>query len=178
MLDLGKIKNAFTASRKAAAALGDNLEDIRQRIADLHEQRAGIEYHAPELAIALKRVDAFADHLRRPLEDFYLGHFAGAGRFVMPDILPQVTGRIALAGCADLIADALKARLRAQYANSDGISEKDREAKLAEIGEDLLALEMLEEASIRHAERAGFDILRRHNANPLAVLAADQVLPQ
>lgn len=176
-MDLAKIKSAFTASRKAASTLGSNLDEVRQHIATLKDERAQIEGHQPELATALARVDAFAAHLRHPLDDFYIGHFAVAGKFTMPDVLAR--DRLALAGCADLVADALKAKLKAFYTDrGDGISESDRQARLQEIDKQLLDLELLEEASIREAERAGFELMRRPDANPLAVLAADEALPK
>ena len=78
---------------------------------------------------------------------------------------------------ADRYGDHLKKKLKDHYVERPGISDKDREKELARIDADHVAAELVEESLIRNAERADIMLQRRRDANPAAVLAADEVLP-
>jgi len=51
-----------------------------------------------------------------------------------------------------------------------------QETELARIDAELLDAELAEEGVIRDLEASGFDMLRRPDADPRALLAADEVL--
>jgi hypothetical protein len=173
-----KIRNALSTSRKAAGDLSDGLESVRARIAKLREEHEHIALAPPTLDQALARVDQFVTDIGRPIEDFYIGSFMAAADYRRPDTFRQVDV-LALAASAELLGEKLKARLRRQYDKTpDGLTDADRKAKLSALDRELLDLELVEESLIRSAETAGFDVLRRHDADPAAVLADDSALPQ
>ena len=73
--------------------------------------------------------------------------------------------------------DQLAAMLEPAYSNeAKPISAEEREAALHRIDEDLLDLELAEEAAIRSAEAVGLHVQRRADADPRAVLAGDDAL--
>lgn len=72
---------------------------------------------------------------------------------------------------------ALTMRLDNVYSKKSGLTDEERAAAIGAADRNLFALEMAEEGLIREAERAGIDVLRRADADPRAVLAADEVLP-
>ena len=58
-----------------------------------------------------------------------------------------------------------------------GLPRKERAARLTEIDQQLLALEMSEEAMIEEAEAAGIRIARRVDADPRAILGSLRSAP-
>jgi hypothetical protein len=78
---------------------------------------------------------------------------------------------------AHMLADEVKRNVRAIYANSKQRSDAERQQALMAIDRKLLDLELIEEGMIRAADEVGLSVLRRPDANPLAVLAHQSVLP-
>jgi hypothetical protein len=116
--------------------------------------------------------------VKAPLTGYYIGYFIAAGN----DRLPQVRepAELALALYADKWGEYIKQAMREKMAAAGrtGLTDAKCEAKLTALDRELLDLELVEESLIRTAERGGFAIPRRHDANPLAVLADDSVLPE
>ncbi|MER8844032.1 MULTISPECIES: hypothetical protein [Mesorhizobium] len=172
-----KIKTALSASRKATNELADGLTSVRDRIAKLGQERQAIEGADCSLDQALERLAGFMNYMRQPLNDYYVGQFLQpSGR---PDVGMNTdqAARLALALGADAWAKAMEGKIRQALADRPGYTDAERAAKLDAIDAELLDLELVEESLIRNAEQAGFEVLRRHDANPAAVLAHDSALP-
>jgi hypothetical protein len=78
---------------------------------------------------------------------------------------------------APMFGEVVKKRVADVYQNTAGITEAERQKQMEAVDRDLLDAELAEESIIRAAEASGFAILRRSNASPMAVLAADETLP-
>ena len=70
---------------------------------------------------------------------------------------------------AELI-EALEKEVDASSDDNSVLSEPDRGRRLAEVERDMLTVEREEEFFIRRARDEGATVMRRRNANPLAVL--------
>ena len=171
-----KFKTAMTAQRAAMDTLSDGLESVRREIAALHEEHEDVSMMPPPIETALKRVDEYVALLQRPLESASAMEFMVAEEYRPPALLYNVD-HFAVALGAEQYGKHLKKRLREAYADQPGISDADRQKELARIDADLMAAELVEESLIRNAERAGITLQRRRDANPAAVLAADEALP-
>lgn len=172
-------ERCVSQSRKAADELSEGLESVRAaRIASLNAEREAIATVEVSMAEAEARVDQYMSELRGPLADFYVGHFMAAGKFDKP--LPKDPGLLALALSGEQLGEYVKKKMRRQMEQSGhtGLSVAEREAKLTAINRELLDLELVEESLIRTAERGGFEVLRRHDATILAVLADDSLMPE
>jgi hypothetical protein len=77
----------------------------------------------------------------------------------------------------DLVKKKLKA-LVAEQADPNGITEADRQARLARLEKTLVDLGRVEEATIEAAEAAGESIERRSEADYRCVLALSSELPR
>jgi hypothetical protein len=80
-----------------------------------------------------------------------------------------------------VLRDQLIARLNADIDqisdDENALSDEQRENQLAELQGDALACGRHEEALIESAERQGLDVLRRPDADALAVLSLELVTP-
>ncbi|TGQ94637.1 hypothetical protein EN851_03535 [Mesorhizobium sp. M8A.F.Ca.ET.208.01.1.1] len=94
-----------------------------------------------------------------------------------PAVIESAAGFFALAFAAPLMRERLAAEISAEYSAGDGPTAEAHKQMLAKLDAELLELEMAEEALLRAAEAAGIEILRRIDADPRAVLAADSALP-
>ncbi|TGQ01415.1 MULTISPECIES: hypothetical protein [unclassified Mesorhizobium] len=168
------LKMLVAGQRKAMAGLTEGLEAVRAQIRGLKERRAKVEVQPPEIEIALQRVDAWIKPMRGALEIFRAPDFAAADGFRFPSVA-GFEGPLALAVVADLASDAMKAKIRTAYETKPGISDQDRKAELLRLDQTLMEAELVEEELIRNATRAGINLLRRADADPRAVLAADAV---
>jgi hypothetical protein len=80
---------------------------------------------------------------------------------------------LAFAASADAIGAALTARLEDEYASeAEPLTAAEKSAELDRIDDEILAAELAEEGVVRELEAAGFEILRRPDADPRALLAA------
>lgn len=172
------LKKLLAGSRKAAASVSDGLQELRLRRLRLLDERdataarpvpkddalAALDRDINELVDIAKR-EANVRSLTRadnpswtiPQNGLLIGLLIGANR--------------------DAFRDQLAAMLEPAYANgAKPISADEREATLRRIDDDLLDLEIAEESAIRASEAAGLSVLRRADADPRAVLAADDEL--
>jgi hypothetical protein len=172
------LKKLLAGSRKAASSVSEGLQELRMRRLRLIDERdeiaarpvpkdealAALDRDLDELIAIAKRETNMRSLTRAdnpawtiPQNGVLLGLLLGANRAAFRDQL------------ADMIAPV--------YANgSKPIAADEREAALRRIEEELLDIELAEEAAIRAAEAAGLTVLRRADADPKAVLASDAEL--
>jgi len=100
-------------------------------------------------------------------------------RFAVPrPFLAALAGLLLLPGAARAEpCDDLARQIADLYRTDPGVTAPQRATDRIEADRRLLDLERQEEALIRSAERAGFDVMRRADADPRAVLSSDEVLP-
>lgn len=154
----------------AAGAL-DEVEELREKIDTLKARREEVADAPIPLSEALSKLDQALDGLAARFspdigllgknashQDFAIGHGTGDRPTEMLVWLfrDQIRQRIA----EEMTAHAPKGALAA----------KQRADRLAEIDRDLLAAEREEEALIVELEAGGFEIVRRPDADPRAVL--------
>lgn len=171
------VKKLLAGSRKAAASVSDGLQELRMRRLRLLDERDELASRPVPQADALAALDRDLDELVKiakretnvrsltradnpswtiPQNGILIGLLIGANREAFR---AQLT---------DMIAPA--------YADAKPIEAAEREASLRRLDEELLDIELAEEAAIRAAEAAGMSVLRRADADPRAVLAGDDAL--
>lgn len=172
-LAMGALKSAQSATR----AIAESLDEMRLQIGDLKAARkklAGLKV-AEDVALGraerwVASVVANAQQAAPSPNDFRSSRDGWQ--------IPRTDADVAFcAYLGDLLLDAVQAQLRESCEDDPGIGETDRKARMSALGRQLLDLELAEEAIIRHAEALGLSVMRRENADPLAVLADDSVLP-
>ncbi|TIS04589.1 MAG: hypothetical protein E5X14_22550 [Mesorhizobium sp.] len=164
------------ATKSAAAEVKSGLDQLRAQIADLKKRRSQLEMAPVPKEEALKRIDALMDHLTERADIFLRAEqFTERDRYVMP-ALGQNAATILLGFAAPLLRQRLE-KLSETYAAGDGPTADAHRQLLAKFDAELLDLELAEESLVRAAEAAGIEILRRGDADPRAVLAADSSLP-
>jgi hypothetical protein len=172
------LKKLLAGSRKAATSVSDGLQELRLRRLRLLDERDEIAARPVPKAEAFAALDRDLDELVAiamretnvrsltraenpswsiPPNGVLLGLLIGANRATFRDQL------------AEMLAPAYSS-------GTKPISAEEREAALRRLDEDLLDLEVAEEAAIRSAEAAGLSVLRRADAHPRAVLASDAEL--
>ncbi|TIN84869.1 hypothetical protein [Mesorhizobium sp.] len=165
------------ATKSAAAEVKSGLDQLRAQIADLKKRRSQLEMAPVPKEEALKRIDALMDHLTERADIFLRAEqFTERDRYVMP-ALGQNAATILLGFAAPLLRQRLVEKLSETYAAGDGPTADAHRQLLAKFDAELLDLELAEESLVRAAEAAGIEILRRGDADPRAVLAADSSLP-
>ncbi|TBY93587.1 hypothetical protein E0H35_25680 [Rhizobium leguminosarum bv. viciae] len=167
--------NALIATRSASKQLGEGITSIRDHIRALKQQRAEVTLLPVTKEAALQRIDIFIRHLTIDAMSIY----PQATQFARPDYRqPGINVAMLLAAqLGPRMADTLKADVERLYEQRPGITEEERVMRIREFDRKLLDAELTEESMIRAAETGGFPVLRRRDADPLAVLAHDKVLP-
>lgn len=172
------LKKLLAGSRKAATSVSEGLQELRLRRLRLLEERDEIA------ARPVPKDEAFAA-LDRDIDDLVTiamreTNVRSLTRADNPSwTIPQngVLLGLLIGASRDAFRDQLAEMLAPAYASgAKPISSDEREASLRRIDEEILDLEMAEESAIRSAEAAGLSALRRADADPRAVLAADDEL--
>ena len=172
------LKKLITGSRKAASSVSEGLQELRLRRLRLLDQRDDISSRPVPQSEALAALDRDLDDLiSAGLENINVRSLTRADRPSWP--IPQNGVLLALLVGAnrDAFRDQLEALIDQTY--SDGqqpIAADERVRELRRIDQDLMDLEIAEESTIRAAEDAGLPALRRADADPRAVLLADEDL--
>jgi len=189
------LSNVNTKRRYVDARIDVQSEDPA---ADLAECREKIEankqetfmtrersHRLPEEAIdnGMHAVDVLADAGEPKVGSIYARVLQASGRPMPPTIEPPVQFSSASGGTtihngpafvAWLFRDELKAKLRelieAKHKPERAISDSDRLEKLAALKAESIRLGRIEEALIELCEARGINVVRRPDANPLAVL--------
>jgi hypothetical protein len=143
------------------------LDTIRDRIAELKVEAQAIESAPLSLDEAVADLELWLDHMADHRQMNVGMHLSPYGRAIWPKLDVEelfVTLRPMIR------AVRLEAIQREISGRLPGLPQEERAARLKEIDQQLLALEMSEEAMIEEAEAAGIRIARRVDADPRAVL--------
>lgn len=148
--------------RDEIAAVNKEIREIKERPIGRDESFARVDAF-----IAHEQANAGGDMLhamRLPGENNFL-YTPPVERLVRTYLFP-------------LLGEKLKAQILEAEKAEPGISEIERAKILDELDARKLQAELVEESIIRAAERAGFTMSRRANADPRATLAFDEDLPR
>ncbi|NSZ82937.1 hypothetical protein G6L97_00760 [Agrobacterium tumefaciens] len=167
-------KKSVSKSKRAGADLFEGLEDIRLKVVLTRAAIGELERAPVALSIASDRVDTWlADlHKEETLKLF-------VRRFMFPSYrAPQPAEALdfMMGILSQMVRGEMLKLLTANYGDIEGLTEADRKSQIEAKTAEALALELSEEAIIRHLEDLGLDILRRFDADPLAVLASKESL--
>jgi hypothetical protein len=171
------LKKLLAGSRKAATSVSEGLQELRMRRLRLLDERDATAARPVPQADALAALDRDIDELvataKREINVRSLTRAENPAWTI-----PQNGMLIALLIGANREAfrSQLAEMIAPAYADAKPIEAAEREATLRRIDDELLDLEMAEEAAIRGAEASGLSILRRADADPRAVLLADKDL--
>ena len=175
MGDIGKL---LAGQKKATAAISDGLAELRMRRLRLLDERDELASRPVPKDEALAALDRDIDELiaiaMRETNVRSLTR-AEAPSWTIPQ--NGVLMGLLIGASRATFRDQLAAMLEPAYSNeAKPIPAEEREAALRRIDEDLLDLELAEEAAIRSAEAVGLHVQRRADADPRAVLASDDAL--
>ena len=143
------------------------LDTIRHRIVELKVEARAIEAAPLPLEEAIADLDACLDHMAGHRQLNVSMHTYPSDRLAWPKLDVEelfVTLR------PTIRAVRLEAIQRELSSRLPGLPRDERAARLTEIDEQVLALEISEEAMIEAAEAAGIRIARRVDADPRAIL--------
>ena len=167
--------------RDASTGLGKSIGDVRARIGQLQDEKAAVEAMPPALETALARVDEWVAHLgivaHHKLAATVTPERFAAATFSPPNVHSDEFGALWVLQMGPDLAQRLKEQVTAFYSDVQGVTDAEREKRLAEIDRQILDASLAEESLLRAAEAAGFSVSRRADADPLAVLAAYGDLP-
>ncbi|WP_421477505.1 hypothetical protein [Agrobacterium tumefaciens] len=167
-------KKSASKSKRAGADLFEGLEDIRYQVALTQAKIGEVERAPVALSIASERVDTWlADlHNEDALKIFIRRFIFPTYRAPQPaEALDFIMGIL-----SQMVRGEMLKLLTASYTDFEGMTDADRKSRISEKMTELLALEMQEEAVIRHLEKLGLDIIRRQDADPRVVLASKESL--
>ena len=160
--------------REAAQQAQVDLDDLRDRIADLKRQRR-------ETDAAPRRFEDVADEIDLHIKDAqsnpssHITDAALSGGGFSPHNFDQAFQRDPFAVLAlcfpQALRDGLTTTLRPHC--EGGLSEGDRAANLRELEDLIHETERAEECAVRELEAIGMTPRRREDANPALVLAPD-----
>ncbi len=172
------LKKLLTGSRKAAASVTDGLQELRMRRLRLLDERDEIAARPVPQAEALAALDRDIDELvaiaMRETNVRSLIRAEAPAWTIPPN---GVLMGLLIGANRDAFRKQLAEMIAPAYENgAQPIGADEREATLRRIDDDLLEVELAEEAAIRAAEAAGMSVLRRADADPRAVLAGDDAL--
>lgn len=186
-VDLGALVNSM---RGAQEEMSGSIQALREEIGRLRQERSTLLALPVEAGVAEKRVAEWVED-RVNWSGRMMGHAPASGNWNKPPTPEDFTKSpkewhpkesdllITLAFyLKNELTAAITKGVKELYTNSlKSISEEERTDRLAEIDRNILDAEMSEESIIRAAEKAGFKIVRRKDADPRAVLATDVFLP-
>lgn len=174
------IAKTLSNARSVSNVIGDSLAQIRSQIDDLKFRRDEIEALPVAAEVAVDRAEKWAERevaqarQAAPTPSYFSVSQKMWAEVYMPNCEP---GAILLAYMGEAFVESVKMQVKAAYGDDRGTTEKQRLGLLAQNDAEILAAELAEEAIVRHAERQGFKIDRRRDADPRAVLAHESALP-
>ena len=176
------LSKLFARQKSATRDLVDGLEKLRVNNLVLRDQAEGLRRLPVDRKRAIAAVDAGIAALAGQYDDRHL--IGGLTRPMdgHPHLaLDRLPANMAPAFLAVVVPDLLRAalieRVDGFYADREDPPENQRAKLIAQLEAEIADLEAAEEGLIRQAERSGLPILRRADADPRAVLAADTSLP-
>lgn len=172
------LKKLLAGSRKAASSVSEGLHELRLRRLRLLDERDELASRPVPKDEALRALDRDLDELVDTAKD--LANIRSLTRSEQPAWTIPANGilmGLLIGANRAAFRDQLAAMLEPAYASgAKPIASEERAATLRRIDDDLFDLEKAEEAAIRGAEAAGLSVLRRADADPRAVLLADEEL--
>lgn len=171
------LKDLISRTQSASKQLRTGLSEAREQIEALKAKKAETEALPPTMEVITRRAEEFADRVAHSVrsqypdpERFIAGHYEPPQYYDPSETMGYYLRHI--------LADAIVNECEEALEGRETISEQERGSRLAKIDADILAAELAEEAVIRMAEAGGFPVERRIDADPRAVLARDEDLPQ
>lgn len=176
-----KLRDRRKAAAKGAGDATRALSELRALGAKLRDERADLlDRPVPVEQAQSAAAEAVAAQAEKIVADLNLASLMKPADGRPPSLTLTIEQRVELAFAAQAggVAALLSAALAERYAEHghEGIDALERSAELARIDSDLFAVELSEEAVIREMEAGGAAPLRRPNADPRALLAADSEL--
>lgn len=174
---IGSLKKLITGAAAASRELTGGIDQLRARRISLLDERDRIASLPQPKDTVFAALDRDLDDLcSAGLETLDLTSLLRSDQPVFR--IPQNGTLIAL--LIGLNREAFRSQIaeliEAQYKGLDVPSAEDRAAQLADLDAEIGDLERAEEGLIREAERAGLPVLRRDDADPDALLLADEEL--
>lgn len=178
----------FAQKSKKPISVNDLLgtvDAMRDQIAALRDERAQVENAPRPLDETLGLLDAHLDALATSaVDNLSLHHLRDRrGTFGLKlsqsgisDFAIQTLFGLFVATSRDALRSVIVGQLEDLAQARPGMSDQDRQERLAEIDRAILKAELAEEAAIRALERQGVSIARRADLSPLIALAADDAL--
>lgn len=184
---------SLTAKREAARELTSTVDDLREQIAEAQARIAAIEAAPQDIETALAAFDRWADEAATqavdslPIRRLLSPESAGRGLDMAPlarpsDRAPDATpianaalGLIFLVA-RDQLREVVSGQLQDLMGGQTGLTAATRAKKVEEAKSALLALEAGEELAIRALEESGIEVVRRSDADPRILLAAEASL--
>jgi hypothetical protein len=180
---VGRIKTKVSAIQKAMATAVAGVEEIRQAIADLRNERQKIASAPVPAAEATVLFMQMLDRWEAGGRNRFIGiepivQAATSGQVPQIEIHQSATVGHVLGLLVPLLRPQLEAALTAAVEGHyqtvpPGLPAAERTLRLAEIDQELLRLECLEEEAIEAAATGGLHVDRRPDASPAAVLGVD-----
>jgi hypothetical protein len=174
------ISKTLRNARSVSNVIGDSLAQIRSQIDDLKVARDEIEVLPVSVEVAVDRAEKWAEwqvakaRQAAPTPSHFCQSQKRWDGAYQPFCDP---GASVLAYMGEAFIESVKKQVKAAYGGDQGMAEKQRLDLLAKNDAEILAAELAEEAIVRHAEKQGFKIDRRSDADPRAVLAYESALP-
>lgn len=172
-----RLQSLTSRVEKARNELLDSIADVRSELDKLKAERdriASAPKTAEEIAAAVRQ---FLDAAQRDAQQTFIPTSFGTNSqdAASPEVNSLFRWDPVGALCALGLREAIEATLveRAQAACPDGIASEMRKAELARLDKQIADIERAEEQMLREADRAGFSIPRRIDADPAALLMKD-----
>ena len=175
------IQSLVAAARSASEKMAAAVEGLRSQIAELNRRKRKLQNQSVDFETAaarlVKYIDGQAGLAEKKSPSVEVFTRIGYDRMHLDVRSHWSRDELLFAALAPQLKAILLKKLEAHFKQRPGIAADDRAEQIAEIDRELRDLELSEESCIRAASRAGFEILRRADANPAAVLASDDELP-
>lgn len=169
------------------------VDESREQIAVLRSERETVARAPRPLAETLTLLDAHLDVIAtQAVDGFHLGGLLRRDQSValrLPfrfdaetrsvDTTGAVNAMLGLlvATCRPALRQIIEGQLSDLLQDRPALTDQEQAARLSELDRQILTTELHEERCIRQLEAAGLPVLRRPDAAPLALLAADTALP-
>lgn len=176
------IAKVFERQKAATRSVHEGIEEIRLQVIVLQDQRDQLRRLPVDRQRALAALDDGIAQMAARLDARNL--MAGLTRpsggrphfdlTTIPDALTPVWLAVL---CPDRLRQHFADLIDDVYESRDDLPEAARAAEHARLDAEILSVELMEEALVRSAERAGLPVLRRADLDPRAALAHDDALP-
>ncbi|MHC9236619.1 hypothetical protein ACX9MO_13375 [Pseudooceanicola sp. 502str34] len=186
---------SLAASRDAAAEARQNIDALREEIAEVKNTISRLRSAPQPVAEAMEAFDRWSEkvadagvaamhpeHLLQPeaaargLRLPYATVNVEGERHTNFDRVDEVLLGLVLAASMPALREIVEGQLDGLVEGRETLSADARAERIAEAEDDLLQLELTEEAAVRSMEAAGVVIARRADADPRAILASDASL--